>query len=203
MEARRAPGRLRESGARGAAEGGRGGGACGRQGVRARAARALGVGRAAGCAWEGARRSRDAREGEAARGEASWRRTGRAQGPPGARRGSRAGQRPRGVEASFGARVLASWGPGLGAGQVRRARARARGARGVPERGWAAPASAQRDVGRACRAQTKARPRGLCAADGRGWAWEMMAPSRARRCARGGEAGPLPCRGRVRAVRAW
>ena len=99
------------------------------------------------------------------------------------------------AEASGGAHFFTSWGLGLGAGQVRRARARARGARGVPERGWAAPAGAQRDVGRACCARTKARPRGLRAADGRGRAWEMMAPSRARRRARGGEAGPLPCAG--------
>ena len=93
------------------------------------------------------------------------------------------------------ARVFASWGPGLGAGQVRRARARARGARGIPERGSTAPAGAQRDVGRACRARTKARPRGSRAADGRGRAWEMMAPSRAQRRAQGREAGPLPCGG--------
>ena len=203
MQARRAPGRLREGGARGTVEGGRGGGVLGRRGTRARAARALRVVVAAGCAWEGARGPGKGRQGEAGRGEARGRRTGRARGPSGASRGSGAVWRPRGGEASFGARVLTSWGLGLGAGQVRKAPARARGARGVPERGWAAPAGAQRDVGRACCARTTARPRGSQAADGGGRALAVTAPSRVQRRARGGEAGPLACHGCVRAVRAW
>ena len=116
VEARRAPGRLRESGARGMVEGGGGGGVFRRRGTRARAARALRVVVAAGCAWEGARGPGERRKGKAGRGEARERRTGRARGPSGASRGSRAVWRPRGGEASFGARDLTSWGLGLGAG---------------------------------------------------------------------------------------
>ena len=60
------------------------------------------------------------------------------------------------MEASVGARVLASWGPGLGDGQVRKALAQARGARGVPGRGLTRNASAKREVERACCARSLA-----------------------------------------------
>ena len=127
-----------------------------------------------------------------ARGEARGRRTGRARGRPGARAGAGAGRRPVCEAVCVGARVLASRGLGLSEGRVGGALALARGARGAPERGWACAASAQCGVGRACCARTEARPREMCAADGGGRAWAMMAPSRARRRARGDAARPLP-----------
>ena len=131
------------------------------------------------------------REGKAGRGEARRRRTARARWMCQGGEGGQAAPWRQSERCRACSRVMGAWarcrvGEG-GAG------ARARGALGVPVRGRADTAGAQRYDGRACCAQKKVRPRGLRAADGRGGEWELLAPSRARRRARGGEVGPLPC----------